>query len=77
NIITPSIAAFAGLEMTRLIFLSINHDIKVFNGWAIPSATDIAFTLGILALLGTRVTAKLKLLVFTIAIFDDIAAIAI
>ena len=77
NVITPAIAAFAGLVMPSLIYLSINHDIKLINGWAIPSATDIAFTLGILALLGTRVPAKLKLLVITIAIFDDIATIAI
>lgn len=77
NVITPAIAAFAGLVTPSLIYLSINHDIKLINGWAIPSATDIAFTLGILALLGTRVPAKLKLLVITIAIFDDIAAIAI
>ncbi|WP_318263290.1 Na+/H+ antiporter NhaA [Francisella-like endosymbiont] len=63
--------------MPSLIYLSINHDIKLINGWAIPSAADIAFTLEILALLGVRVPAKLKLLVITIAIFDDIASIAI
>ena len=63
--------------MPSLIYLSINHDIKLINGWAIPSAADIAFTLEILALLGARVPAKLKLLVITIAIFDDIASIAI
>lgn len=59
-----------------MIYLSINYDANI-TGWAIPSATDIAFTLGILALLGSRIPAKLKLLVVTIAIFDDIAAIVI
>ncbi|MED7819397.1 MULTISPECIES: Na+/H+ antiporter NhaA [unclassified Francisella] len=78
NIITPAIAAFTGLILPSLIYLLINFDNPhILDGWAIPSATDIAFTLGILALLGTRVPAKLKLLVVTIAIFDDIAAIVI
>ncbi|MBY7734410.1 Na+/H+ antiporter NhaA [Francisella philomiragia] len=76
NIIIPAIAALAGLAVPSLIYLSINYDANV-TGWAIPSATDIAFTLGILALLGSRIPAKLKLLVVTIAIFDDIAAIVI
>ncbi|AEE27125.1 Na+/H+ antiporter NhaA [Francisella hispaniensis] len=76
NIIIPAIAALAGLVVPSLIYLSINYDANI-TGWAIPSATDIAFTLGILALLGSRIPAKLKLLVVTIAIFDDIAAIAI
>ena len=69
NVITLAIAALAGLVMPSFY-------IKLINGWAIPSARDIAFTLGILALLGARVPAKLKL-VITIAIFGDIAAIAI
>lgn len=77
DVITPAIAAFAGLVVPSLIYLSINHDIKMISGWAIPSATDIAFTLGILALLGSRIPPKLKLVVVTIAVFDDIAAIAI
>lgn len=77
NVITPAIEAFAGLGMPSLIYLSINHDIKLINGWAISSAADIAFTLVILALLGARVPAKLKLLVITTAIFDDIVSIAI
>ncbi|AJI53472.1 Na+/H+ antiporter NhaA [Francisella philomiragia] len=76
NIIIPAIAALAGLAVPSLIYLSINYDANI-TGWAIPSATDIAFTLGILALLGSRIPAKLKLLVVTIAIFDDIAAIVI
>ncbi|WP_150463329.1 Na+/H+ antiporter NhaA [Francisella sp. XLW-1] len=76
NIIMPAVAALAGLAVPSLIYLSINYDANI-TGWAIPSATDIAFTLGILALLGSRIPAKLKLLVITIAIFDDIAAIVI
>ncbi|MBK2092678.1 Na+/H+ antiporter NhaA [Francisella philomiragia] len=76
NIIIPAIAALAGLAVPSLIYLSINYDAYI-TGWAIPSATDIAFTLGILALLGSKIPAKLKLLVVTIAIFDDIAAIVI
>lgn len=76
NIIIPAVAALAGLAVPSLIYLSINYDANI-TGWAIPSATDIAFTLGILALLGSRIPAKLKPLVITIAIFDDIAAIVI
>ncbi|API87677.1 Na+/H+ antiporter NhaA [Francisella uliginis] len=78
SIITPAIAAFAGLILPSLIYLLINfNNHQLLDGWAIPSATDIAFTLGILALLGSRISPKLKLLVVTIAIFDDIAAIVI
>jgi NhaA family Na+:H+ antiporter len=78
SIITPAIAATAGLILPSLIYLLINfNNHKLLDGWAIPSATDIAFTLGVLALLGSRVPPKLKLLVITIAIFDDIAAIVI
>ncbi|AJC48385.1 Na+/H+ antiporter NhaA [Allofrancisella guangzhouensis] len=78
NVIVPAIAAFLGLLVPSLIYLLININYPTFiAGWAIPSATDIAFTLGILALLGSRVSPTLKLLVVTIAIFDDIAAIVI
>ncbi|MFV9958885.1 MAG: Na+/H+ antiporter NhaA [Francisella endosymbiont of Hyalomma scupense] len=45
NVITPAIEALADFGMPSLIYLSINHDIKLINGWAIPSAADIAFTL--------------------------------
>ncbi|AIT09588.1 pH-dependent sodium/proton antiporter [Candidatus Francisella endociliophora] len=78
NIIVPAIAALAGLMLPSIIYILINFkNINNLNGWAIPSATDIAFTLGILALLGSRIPPKLKLLVIIIAVFDDIAAIAI
>ena len=78
NIIIPAIVAFVGLVVPSMIYYIVNMNNPEFvAGWAIPSATDIAFTLGILALLGSRVSPKLKLLVVTIAIFDDIAAIVI
>ncbi|QIV96772.1 sodium/proton antiporter (NhaA family) [Allofrancisella inopinata] len=78
NVIVPATAAFLGLLIPSFIYLLININYPNFiAGWAIPSATDIAFTLGILALLGSRISSTLKLLVVTIAIFDDIAAIII
>ncbi|APC97635.1 Na+/H+ antiporter NhaA [Francisella frigiditurris] len=78
NLINPAIIAMTGLVIPSLIYflININHS-DLLSGWAIPSATDIAFTLGILALLGSKISPKLKLLVVTIAIFDDIAAIII
>lgn len=78
NIIIPAIVALFGLLVPALIYFLINqHNPNYIDGWAIPTATDIAFTLGILALLGSRIPTSLKILVTTIAIFDDIAAIAI
>lgn len=78
NIIIPAIVALFGLLVPALIYFLINqHNPNYIDGWAIPIATDIAFTLGILALLGSRIPTSLKILVTTIAIFDDIAAIAI
>ena len=78
NIFIPAIVALFGLLVPALIYVIINYNHPhYFNGWAIPTATDIAFTLGILALLGSKVPTSLKILVTTIAIFDDIAAIVI
>ncbi|WP_440994330.1 Na+/H+ antiporter NhaA [Cysteiniphilum litorale] len=78
NIIIPAIVALFGLLVPALIYFLINqHNPNYIDGWAIPTATDIAFTLGILALLGSRIPTSLKILVTTIAIFDDIAAIMI
>ena len=78
NIIIPSLVAFCGLLVPAIIYIAINitHP-QYLNGWAIPTTTDIAFTLGIIALLGSRVPLQLRILVTTIAIFDDIAAIVI
>jgi NhaA family Na+:H+ antiporter len=78
SIIVPLIAAIFGLLFPAIIYWIFNaHDNSYMKGWAIPTATDIAFTLSILSLLGSRVPVSLKILLTTIAIFDDIAAIII
>ncbi|MEO7411328.1 MAG: Na+/H+ antiporter NhaA [Sphingomicrobium sp.] len=74
----PIIAAGAGMVIPALIFLTVTgFDPVIAPGWAIPAATDIAFALGILALLGARAPPQLKLLLVTIAIIDDVGAVAI
>ncbi|STY28820.1 sodium-proton antiporter [Legionella wadsworthii] len=78
NLLVPLVTAFSGLFFPALIFILFNaHNPVYLKGWAIPTATDIAFSLGIIALLGSRVPYSLKVLVTAIAIFDDIAAITI
>lgn len=78
QVILPGIAAVAGIVFPALVFVMFNrHDDIAINGWAIPSATDIAFALGVFSLFGTRLPITLKLFLLTVAIFDDIGAIVI
>ncbi len=74
----PILAAAAGMAVPALIYLVVvgNHA-ELRNGWAIPAATDIAFAIGILAILGNRVPASIKLLLVTVAVVDDIGAVIV
>ncbi|WP_421866129.1 Na+/H+ antiporter NhaA [Motiliproteus sp.] len=74
----PALGAIGGMAVPGIIYFLVNQgDPVALRGWAIPTATDIAFVLGILALLGNRVPITLKVFLVSLAIFDDIGAIAI
>ena len=74
----PIIAAAAGMAVPALLYLMVvGFDPALVQGWAIPSATDIAFAVGVLALLGARANPAIKLLLVTIAIVDDVGAVII
>ncbi len=74
----PVLAAVAGMAVPAAVYLAVTWDEPALrSGWAIPAATDIAFALGVLALLGKRIPPALRLFLLTVAIVDDLGAVAI
>ncbi len=73
----PMVAAAAGMIAPALVFLAVSGGGEYARGWAIPAATDIAFAMGVLGILGNRVPASLRLFLLTVAIVDDIGAVLV
>nr|WP_208113496.1 Na+/H+ antiporter NhaA [Tahibacter aquaticus] len=73
----PIVAALGGVCVPALMYLAFNHDAQQSRGWAIPTATDIAFALGVLALLGRSIPSNVRVFLLALAIIDDIVAVLI
>lgn len=73
----PVVGAIGGMFIPALVYLAVNAGTATANGWGIPMATDIAFTLGLMALLGSRVSVSLKIFISALAVADDLGAIVV
>jgi Na+:H+ antiporter, NhaA family len=73
----PLVAAAGGVSVPAIIYFAVNHGPATANGWAVPTATDIAFAVGVLALLGRSIPGSVRIFLLTLAIVDDIIAVLI